>query len=91
MVYWICYLILLTLLDKTLAIEIKYLFGSKKEKLYNTGECMQLFVGKVSAERLWYHMPKLKSFIIVSLTSLDWNSDCEIWKQLNKAQSYILI
>ena len=40
-----------TLLDKTLAIEIKYLFGSKKEKLYNTGECMQLF-GVVSAEKI---------------------------------------
>ena len=39
-----------TLFDKTLAIEIKYLFGSKKEKLYNTGECMQLF-GVVSAEK----------------------------------------
>ena len=44
-------MILLTLLDRTLAIEIKYLFGSKKEKLYNTGECMQLF-DVVSAEKI---------------------------------------
>ena len=44
-------MILLTLFDKTLAIEIKYLFGSKKEKLYNTGECMQLF-DVVSAEKI---------------------------------------
>ena len=41
----------MTLFDKTLAIEIKYLFGSKKEKLYNTGECMQL-CDVVSAEKI---------------------------------------
>ena len=50
---------------QTLVNLIKYLLSSKKEKAFNTGECMQLFVGKVSAERLLYSMPELKSFSIL--------------------------